>query len=225
MIADLTLAFRAGFPVDGFDPPRRTPVAELERDGFRCNAWSLVEHTGTHVDAPSHFSSSGPTVSDIPAPDLMVPMAVLDIAHRVATEPGAMVGLADVESYERAHGRLPDRAAVFMRSGWDDRAGDGTSYHGLTSSGGRMFPGFAVETVEWLLEHRSVTWIGVDSPSIDAGQADGFPVHHRWLGAGRYAVEGLARLSTAPPAGATVFIGVVPFEDGTGGPCRVLATW
>lgn len=224
-VADLTLTFRPDLPVDGFEPPRRTPVADLERDGFRCNSWSLAEHTGTHVDAPSHFVSSGLTVSDLPAAELILPVVVIDISDRVAETPGSTVDLTDILNYESSYGRLPQRAAVFMRSGWDARAGDAPAYAGVGPQGSRHSPGFAVETVDWLLEHRSVSCIGVDSASIDAGGAVGFPVHHRWLGADRYAVEGLARLSAVPPAGATVYVGVIPFEGGSGGPCRVLATW
>ena len=51
----------------------------------------------------------------------------------------------------------------------------------------------------------------------------GAPVHHTVLGSDRYALENLANLDRIPPSGAQLFIGVVPWEDGSGGPCRVVA--
>jgi kynurenine formamidase len=224
-ICDLTHTFRQGFPVEVYDSPRREAVACIERDGFRINRWSLVEHTGTHVDAPSHFFPAGSDVSRLNVDDLVVSIAVIDISGRVAADPDAAVTVADIARYESEHGRLPDGAAVFMHSGWDTRVSDAHSYNGFGADGVRRFPGFAVETATWLIENREITCIGVDSPSIDIGSATGFPVHRRWLGAGRYAVEGLARLSAVPAAGAVAVIGVIPWEDGTGGPCRVLAMW
>ncbi|WP_165974971.1 cyclase family protein [Nonomuraea deserti] len=224
-VQDLTHTFRPGFPVVGYESPHRAAVARLDTDGFRGNAWSLIEHSGTHVDAPSHFAPDGRDVSELRPEDLVVPIAVIDIADRVAADPDSAVIVADLLRHEREHGPLPDGAAVFMHSSWDARAGDAEAFHGIVPGGGRRSPGFAPETVDWLIEHRNIACIGVDSPSIDVGSATDFPVHRRWLGAARYAVEGLARLSSIPPAGAVGFVGVVPFEAGTGGPCRVLATW
>ncbi|MGY4919937.1 cyclase family protein [Streptomyces sp. 900116325] len=224
-LRDLTHVFRQGFPVGRYDSPCREDLASYEEEGFTSNRWSFVEHTGTHVDAPSHFSPDGVDVSRIPLDDLVVTIAVIDIAARVADDPDTAVTVADIERYERTYGRLPDGAGVFMRSGWDARADDSRSYNGVGDDDLRRSPGFGADAAGWLIDNRDVTCLGVDSPSIDTGSSTGFPVHHRWLGAGRYAVEGLAGLSAIPAAGAVAFIGVVPWENGTGGPCRVIATW
>ncbi|MBA2577645.1 MAG: cyclase family protein, partial [Euzebyaceae bacterium] len=52
-----------------------------------------------------------------------------------------------------------------------------------------------------------------------------FEVHVRLLGADRYGIENLANLATIPPRGAQIFVGLIPWERGSGGPCRVLASW
>jgi kynurenine formamidase len=224
-ICDLTHPFRDGFPVGLYDSPHREAIACIERDGFRSNRWTLVEHTGTHVDAPSHFSATGVDVSQLNVNDLVVSIAVIDISARTAANPDAAVTVADLVRYEDEHGPLPGGAGVFMHSGWDRRAGDAHVYNGVGDDGVRRSPGFDLEAATWLIEHREIACIGVDSPSIDIGSATDYPVHRRWLGAGAYAVEGLTRLSAIPPAGAVGIIGVVPWEDGSGGPCRVLAMW
>jgi kynurenine formamidase len=38
-------------------------------------------------------------------------------------------------------------------------------------------------------------------------------------------LENLANLQRIPPNGAEVVVGLVPWEQGSGGPCRVLARW
>ena len=35
--------------------------------------WHLIEHSGTHIDAPLHFANGGLAVDQIPLEQLMVP--------------------------------------------------------------------------------------------------------------------------------------------------------
>lgn len=48
-------------------------------------------------------------------------------------------------------------------------------------------------------------------------------MHLEILGADRYGIENLANLSDIPPRGATAFVGLIPWEEGSGGPARVMA--
>src|SRR4051812_29610912 len=105
-VSDLTHTFRQDFPVGRYDAPRREPLACLADAGFRSNRWSLVEHTGTHVDAPSHFAADGADVSRLSAADLVVPVAVIDVTARTAADPDSAVTVADIERHEQAYGRL-----------------------------------------------------------------------------------------------------------------------
>ena len=38
-------------------------------------------------------------------------------------------------------------------------------------------------------------------------------------------LENLAGLHTIPPRGAVAYVGLIPWEQGSGGPCRVIARW
>ncbi|MGH8875673.1 MAG: cyclase family protein, partial [Acidimicrobiia bacterium] len=119
----------------------------------------------------------------------------------------------------------PDRALVCMSSGWAKFADDLAVYRGDDPSGVFHFPGFSLEAVAWLLERRDITGIGVDTLSLDFGPSTTFDVHLNLLGADRYGVENLANLDRVPPRGATAFVGAIPWQEGSGGPCRVVATW
>jgi kynurenine formamidase len=84
---DLTHVFRQGFPVGGYDSPCRENLASLQEEGFSSHRWSFAEHSGTHVDAPSHFSPDGVNADRIPLSDLVVTVAVIDVTARVADDP------------------------------------------------------------------------------------------------------------------------------------------
>ena len=74
-----------------------------------------------------------------------------------------------------------------------------------------------------------MTAIGVDTLSLDPGNSSTFPVHVEFLATDRYGVENLANLDRVPPRGALAYVGLIPGmggrEEGSGGPCRVLANW
>ena len=49
-------------------------------------------------------------------------------------------------------------------------------------------------------------------------------MHVNWLNADYFGLENLANLHELPPSGATAIVGVIPWQEGSGGPARVLAT-
>lgn len=225
-VRDLTHTFSTDFPVfvDGEEATRSTHV-NIADNGYYLQRWSFYEHTATHLDAPGHFAPGGRLSPDIRPDELLVPAVVVDIAEKAAADPDAEVTIDDLRRFERRHGRIPRRAAVLMHSGWESRAGDTDAYRGTDSDGVYHFPGFDLEAVDWLVTRRDIQGIGVDTLSLDHGPSATFEVHVRLLGADRYGIENLANLATIPPRGAQIFVGLIPWEEGSGGPCRVLATW
>lgn len=92
-------------------PFRIAPIATLDADGVYANRWEPTEHVGTHLDAPSHFAPGGASVDEIPVSSLMAPRAIASIEARVADDPDATFGLADLAAWEREHGTLRDGAS------------------------------------------------------------------------------------------------------------------
>ncbi|HEX6074177.1 MAG TPA: cyclase family protein [Micromonosporaceae bacterium] len=227
-IADLTHTLTAGFPVYGLDAPARQTVLTIADHGVYVQNWTLGEHSGTHVDVPGHFRGGGRLLPQITPAELVgLPVAVVDISARVVSDPDTQVSVDDLIRYERTYGRIPRRAMVFMHSGWESRLPLGrAAYRGEDVSGGFHFPGWSATAVAWLLERRGVSSVGVDTLSLDPGRSTTMDVHHLLLGdADRIGLENVAHLGTLPPVGATLTIGAIPLEDGSGGPCRLLATW
>src|SRR5262245_37769747 len=84
-VIDLTHTMSPEFPtffgVPGIEIQKQY---DFKKDGFNLNWWRIVEHAGTHLDAPIHFSEAGATVERIPADTLVAPLAVIDVRGRAA---------------------------------------------------------------------------------------------------------------------------------------------
>ena len=212
-------AFPTFFGVPGIELQKQF---DFKKDGFNLNWWRIIEHAGTHLDAPIHFSENGATVEKIAAEALVVPLAVIDIRARAAKDADAMVTRQDLLDYEKKHRRLPDNCCVAMLSGWAQHVGNGPKYTGA-AGGVFHFPGFAPEAAEWLLKERRVVGLAVDTLSLDHGPSKDFKVHHIWLPSGRWGLENVANLDKVPASGATLVVGVAKVKDATGGPARLMA--
>jgi kynurenine formamidase len=224
-VVDLSYVFATNMPTYLLgETPTREDFVTVENDGFYIQRWNYTEHAGTHMDIPAHFVTDGETVDNYPPELLVSPAVVIDISAKAAEDPDAMLDVADIEAWESANGELPSGAVVFMYSGWDARWPDVDSFRNADSDGVMHFPGFSPEAATFLVEERDIHGIGVDTLSLDNGPSTTFDVHITVLGAGKYGIEGVANLaSILDMPGAMVVAGVPRWEEGSGGPCRLLA--
>jgi len=222
-VQDLTHVFREGSPVFAGPEPQREDLFTYANDGFYSQRWTFGEHSGTHMDAPGHFVPGARRTPDIKPRELLVPLAVVDISEKATQDPNAVVTTADLRQFERRHGRIKRSSLVAMNSGWDAKADDEAAYKGGDAFPNYNFPGWSEAAVRWLLEERDISAIGVDTMSLDPGNSTTFPVHLLLLGADRYGLENLANLGSVRPRGTTAVVGVIPWEEGSGGPARVMA--
>ena len=225
-LGDLTYPLTTSFPAfaPGEEAVRRTLVT-IEDDGYYLQEWRIIEHIGTHVDAPGHFTPGGRLAPELQPSELIVPAVVIDIARRAARDPDTVVTVDDLRSFERRHGRIPRDAAVLMYSGWGTKVDDADAYRGTDAAGTLHFPGFGADACEWLLRRRGIRSLGVDTLSIDPGNSTTFETHLILTGADRYGLENLANLDRIPRRGATIMVGLIPYEQGSGGQARVFASW
>lgn len=221
-VTDLTHALHPEFPTWGGEPGfAKEQVFNFADNGFNVFNLSISEHTGTHIDAPLHFSADGNSVDEMPVESLIAPICVVDIASRAAENADTTVTPEDLKAWISANGEIPDGACVAMHSGWGAKVAtdgfrnfDGNAQH---------YPGFHVEAAMMLMEETGAASIAVDTLSLDPGNSPDFAVHYAWLPSNRFGIECVANLDQLPAAGATVFIGAPKFAGGSGGPARLLA--
>jgi kynurenine formamidase len=221
---DLTHTMSPEFPtffgVPGIEMEKKF---DLKKDGFNLYLWRIVEHAGTHLDAPIHFSEAGATVEKISADTLVVPLAVVDVAAKAAQNPDYLLSREDLAAWEKRHRRLPRNCCVAMHSGWAQHVGNPAKYTGKDAASVFHFPGVSPEAAEWLMKERSVSGLAVDTLSLDNGPSKDFKVHYAWLPSGRWGLENVANLDRVAPAGATLVVGLAKVKDATGGPARLIA--
>ncbi|HYL64187.1 MAG TPA: cyclase family protein [Candidatus Methylomirabilis sp.] len=196
--------------------------ATVEKDGYFTRSFWMLEHYGTHLDAPVHFPPGKMTVDEIPSRKLFGPAVVLDVRAESAKEADYRVTPARVEEWEQRHGQIPEGAIVLLRTGWASRWPDVQSYRNQDAQGHMHFPGYSVEAAKPLVG-RKVSGLGCDTLSIDYGASQDFAVHRVVLGAGLYQLENLADLSEVPEAGAFLVVAPIKLEGGSGGAVRVFA--
>jgi len=219
MTHTLDPAFPTYFQKPGIEMDR---MARLGEDGFNMYRWHVIEHAGTHLDAPIHFSEDGDTADAMAVDDFVAPLAVIDIKARAAEDPDAQVTPEDIAAWESAHGPIPPGAAVAMNSGWDKRVGE-PGFAGLDDAGSFHFPGFHVDAVRHLMEETGARGLIVDTLSLDHGPSASFDTHYAWLPTNRWGMENIKNLDQVPASGATLVVGTPRIRGATGGPSRAMA--
>lgn len=222
-VEDLTHTLSPEFPTYFGQPGfAAEQVFQFESDGFNVFNLTINEHTGTHIDAPLHFSADGASVDEIEVGQLVAPLCVIDIAAKAAENADAQVTPEDLQAWIDANGDIPDNACVALYSGWAAKVGDG-SFRNADDDGVMHFPGFHVDATNMLMETTGAASIAVDTLSLDHGPSADFAVHYSWLPSGRFGIECLAGLDRVPAAGATIVIGAPKHRGGSGGSARIFA--
>ena len=223
-VVDLTHTMSPDFPtffgVPGIEMQKQF---DFKKDGFNLHWWRLIEHAGTHIDPPIHFSEAGATVDKLEVESLVAPLCVIDVKAKAAADRDYRLSPADIVEWEQRYGRLPDNCCVAMNSGWADYVTDPAKFAGKDASGSFHFPGVSGEAAAWLIQERRVVGLAVDTLSLDHGPSKDFKAHLTWLPSGRWGVENAANLDRVPPVGATLVVGAAKVKDATGGPARLIA--
>lgn len=222
-IVDLTHTHTPDFPTyEGEPGVSLKKLMDFKKDGYNLYQWTLLEHSGTHLDAPLHFTPDGPGPDTLPVEQLVVPLTVIDITAKAEADRDYRLTPDDILAWERHHGRLPDGCCVAMNSGWERHVAT-DKFAGRDAGGILHFPGFHPETAHLLLKERLVTGLAVDTLSLDNGPSKDFLTHVEWLSAGRWGLENVANLGLLPPVGSTIIVGAPKIKGATGGLTRVLA--
>jgi kynurenine formamidase len=236
-IVDLTQTLSPDFPTLVLPPelgqcaPFR--IEEVSRYDERGPAWywnniSMSEHTGTHFDAPAHWITGrhlpNNCVDALPPANFIAPACVIDCSRDAAADADFTLEVAQIEAWEKEHGRIPKGHWLLLRTDWSKRAAK--AYVNLSDDGAHT-PGPSAAAMKFLAEQRDIIGFGVETIGTDAGQAHHFnppyPAHHYMHGAGRYGLQCLCNLDQLPPTGAMIVAAPLKIRGGSGSPLRVLA--
>lgn len=237
-IVDLTQPLGPETPVIGLPPQfgaspgvSMKVISRFDEKGpaWYWNTIAMGEHTGTHFDAPVHWITGKDlpenSCDTIPARRFIGPACVIDVTAEVEKNEDFLLMPADVEAWERTHGRIPAGAWVLLRTGWSRRT-DPAKFLNVAADGPHS-PGFHRTTSELLARERDVLGVGVETVGTDAGQAamfdPPFPNHGTMHGAGKFGLASLRNLDKLPATGAVLIAAPLKLVGGSGSPLRVLA--
>lgn len=223
-VVHLSHPIRPGIPLWPGDPPvELETVARWSEDGFFLQRVCLGEHTGTHLNAPSHFFPRAAAVDRLNPECLVVPAVVIDGRQAAEENPDYTLQPHDILRWEARHGSIPRGTLVVLWTGWQERWHNPEAFFNRDDQGKMHFPGFAASSVEFLIEQRQVAGFGTDTHGIDPGSDETFASNRLALAKGKLVLENLTNLHRLPPMGATLVIGVLPLQGGSGSPASVLA--
>jgi kynurenine formamidase len=224
-LVDLTHSFSPTTPVwPGFgqatmsaacDPKTHRPYTIAE-DGFRTIFYSLVGQYGTHVDPPAHFRADGLTMDQIPLKDMILPLVVFDITPMLATDPNHALSVADIQAWEKAHGRIPAGAFAALRTDMSKDWESNPQHFKRTP-----FPAWSLAAIKFLFDERKVTAIGHES--LDTDTTDSMDSETWILKQNHFQIEAMANLDQVPATGAVIVVTWPKVEGGFGFPARAIA--
>jgi len=191
-------------------------VASIENDGYAVRALALGSHTGTHVDAPSHFIPGGSTIVQIPLSTFIGRALVSDMSHKAPRE---AITWADLAQHAP---QMEAGTILLLCTGW-------ARYWGTDRY---LEHPFLERAAAERIMATGVRVVGIDALSPDETRLDGtgsFGAHEVILGAGGVIAENLINLEAlldGAAADSNYVLHLVPLKiDGSdGSPVRAFAS-
>lgn len=190
-------------------------------NGYRLDEIALSTGIGTHMDAPSHFFSDKRSIDQIELTECYGSACVLHLSEKVQDNPDYGISSEDILSWESIHGKIPPHSIVFVDTGWSKYWGQ-EKFCAQDEKGVCHFPAFLQSAAELFVE-RKASWVGIDTMSIDLGNANAYVSHPVLLKEDIFLVENLANLDKLPAKGANIWIVPIKLKDAPEAPIRVFA--
>lgn len=190
----------------GSPQPSFITWSKLEIHGYSSEAMFISTHTGTHMDAPSHFIQGSKTIDKIDA-STFVSRAIILKTPKIADQ--------QIMRNDIINCGINANDTVVFETGWEKW----TKKDNYMSNN----PGLSVEAAKYLVSSR-VNAFAIDGPSIDKGIDNHFNTHRILLSNDIPIIENLCNLEKLGPARSFMLI-VNPLKlvGASGSPVRAIA--
>jgi kynurenine formamidase len=191
------------------------PHATVPKDGYSVHHLSLCSHTGTHIDAPSHFVADGKTIDQIPLSTLTGPAVVVDLTRKQLRD-RQVIEWDDIQEYAP---QMREGVILLLYTGWSQYWGTQKYYE---------HPYLSRDAAKRVLE-SGVKVLGLDmlnpdeTPYNGAESIHGFGVHQEILGAGCVIAENLTNLQAICDGPYVIALIPLNLVGSDGSPVRALA--
>ena len=215
-IIDLSINIENNMPFYPGDPkPLIRPALTLDDDGCRVTVLNIGSHTGTHMDAPSHFMPHGKTINEISLEQCMGRALVSDLTNLA---PLTKIMPEHCTNLDRIYDN--DIEIFILHTNWTNKAGTDEFY---------LHPYLSEELCDCLIS-ANIKAVGVDMLNVDKTETDevlyeegSVAAHNKLLGNDIIIVENLCNLDSLSTD--TPFVTFAPLKiiGADGSPVRAYA--
>ena len=210
---DLTLTVSESIPnFPGSPSPQFIAWSTIKDDGYNLELLFLSSHTGTHLDAPYHFTKKGAKIHQIPVTRLIGDALLIKI-KKVKDQ---TITKKDLLDFERKNGEIKNFSSIIFFTDWQKNLNKKFYF---TNN-----PGLSKSATNYLVS-KKINLVGIDSPSIDLGTDKRFTVHKILAKNNILIVENLSNLEKIPTLEFDFIILPLKLKDATGSPVRAIAIY
>ncbi len=202
-IIDISLSLAPDSITYPGDTPFSTERIKDLDSGELCNLSRLEmsSHSGTHLDAPTHFIREGKTIDEMPLYIYYGPVRVIDFGSK------EKISAQDLKPYLGTE----VKRIICKTRGWElMKKGDFNENH----------PAFTADGAELLVQNQ-VQLVGLDFITVERGEGGKYPVHTTLLSNGIAILEGL-QLEGVKPGNYILAAFPLKIAKGDGSPCRAV---
>jgi arylformamidase len=190
----------------GSPQPSFIEWSKFEIHGYSSEVMFLSTHTGTHIDAPSHFIPDSRTIDKIKVSRFVSRSILIKIPKKADQQ----ITLNDIINC-----KIHANDTVVFATGWEKRfKNDNYMINN---------PGLSLDAAEYLVSNK-VNAVAIDGPSIDRGVDNNFNIHSALLSNDIPIIENLCNLEELSTVKSfTLIVNPLKLVGASGSPVRAIA--
>lgn len=190
----------------GSPQPSFIEWSKFEIHGYSSEVMFLSTHTGTHIDAPSHFIPDSRTIDKIKVSRF----ASRSILIKIPKKADQQITLNEIINC-----KIHANDTVVFATGWEKRFKNDNYMMNN--------PGLSLDAAEYLVSNR-VNAVAIDGPSIDRGIDNNFDIHSALLSNDIPIIENLCNLEELSTVKSfTLIVNPLKLVGASGSPVRAIA--
>ena len=190
----------------GSPQPSFIEWSKFEIHGYSSEVMFLSTHTGTHIDAPSHFIPNSRTIDKIKVSRFVSRSILIKIPKKADQQ----ITLNDIINC-----KIHANDTVVFATGWEKRFKNDNYMMNN--------PGLSLDAAEYLVSNR-VNAVAIDGPSIDRGIDNNFDIHSALLSNDIPIIENLCNLEELSSVKSfTLIVNPLKLVGASGSPVRAIA--
>lgn len=220
-ILDLTLTLEAGKQSWNIHPPvTLIPYHQSQMNryrngqlcpGFDTKLMMMTDHTGTHVDAQSHFYPEGKCMLGMPLSSLIGGALFLDVSRPVTGKP---IRVNDIRAQLEKQNQTVKQGDILLLKCWHEAWGVGDNFDSADALAG--------EVADWILDN-GIKLLGTDIPTVDDLSNPHKDIHVKLLQENIPIIENLINLEQISVSRFDFMALPLKLKGATGSPVRALA--